>query len=54
MRSSIQPILDSQAEHLGEVLRVARQDCGVVGESDAGNLQVQRADAQTLAAELDE
>ena len=52
--SSIQPVLDSQAGDLDEVLRVPGQDGGVVRESDAGDLQVQRADAQALAPELDE
>ncbi len=35
--SSIQPVLDSQAGHLGEVGRVAGQERGVVRESDAGD-----------------
>ena len=39
---------------MGEVLRIPSQDRGVVGKCDAGDLQVQRADAQALAAELDE
>ena len=52
--SSLQPILDSQAGHLGEVLRVPGQDSGVVGESDAGDFQVQGPDAQSLAPELEE
>ena len=46
----IQPILDSQAVYLGEVGRVASQDCGVVRESDACDFQIQGADTQALAA----
>jgi hypothetical protein len=34
--------------------RVASQDSGIVRESDAGDFQIQGADAQALAAELDE
>src|SRR5437867_8411147 len=39
-RGSIQPVLDSQAGHLGEVLRVPGQDSRIVGESDAGDFQI--------------
>ena len=45
VRQAIQPILDSQARHLAEVLRVPGQDCDIVSESDAGDFQIHRTDA---------
>jgi len=51
---SIQPILDSQAGHLGEVGRVAGQERSIVRQSDAGDFPIQVADAQALVPELDE
>src|ERR1041385_1015119 len=42
---SVQPILDPQAGHFCEIVCVAGQECGVVGQRDTSDLQIQGADA---------
>lgn len=49
----IQPVLGSQAGHLPEVARVSTQQRGIVGKGDARDLQIHRADAHALAAEIE-
>ncbi len=53
-KGSIQPVFKAQAGDLREVGRVATQERDVVSESYAGDLQVHRANAQALMAELEE
>src|SRR2546425_2551521 len=49
---SIQPVFHSQPRNPCEVREIAGEQQGIVGQTDGGNLQVHRADAQTLAPEI--
>jgi hypothetical protein len=51
-RFSIQPVFKPQAGDLGEVHGVASEECGVVGDGDAGNFQVHGADAESALLKL--
>lgn len=48
----VQPVLESQARHLREVARVAREQGGVVSERDTGNFEIHRSAAYAVFAEL--